>query len=413
MQSAIEVKDISKRFYLGHKKSGSIRDSIENALQNIFNTAHKEAFWALKDISFEVQKGEILGIVGKNGAGKSTLLKLLSRITYPTTGTFSYRGRLAALLEVGTGFHPELTARENVFLNGTLMGMSHKEVSAKFDEIIDFSGIESFIDTPVKYYSSGMYVRLAFSVAAHLEPEILIIDEVLAVGDADFQKKCLGKMDEVSKQDGRTVIFVSHNMSAVNNLCTNGILLENGRIKTIDKIEEVTRLYLSGEDGEMSSSIDFSASGGQGDGYAKVLKVQVLNSKNEVSYYYQIDEVITLEISFFNYSNLSNPVAAFHIYSQNGEKICITMDTVTSTQKGTGQYRSACTIPANFFNEGIYILGVSLSTVNPAIHHYIQHTLLNIRILDKPDSITRHVFNRNKDGVIRPYFSWKTQKTER
>jgi lipopolysaccharide transport system ATP-binding protein len=406
MPSAIEVYDISKRYYLGNKTSGSIRESIES----LFHTTNKSAFWALKDIAFNVQEGEILGIVGKNGAGKSTLLKLLSRITYPTTGTISYRGRLAALLEVGTGFHPELTGRENVFLNGTLMGMTQKEIRDKFDEIIDFSGIEQFIDTPVKHYSSGMYVRLAFSVAAHLEPEIMIIDEVLAVGDADFQKKCIGKMDEVAKQDGRTVIFVSHNMSAVNNLCTNGILLVNGKIKTIDRIEEVTQQYLSGIDGEVHSSIDFSDTGGKGDQYARLLQASVLNNQQKVCSFYQIDEALTLQATFRVLDEFCNPLVAFHLFAQNGEKICISLDTKRGGKKGKGIYRSSCTVPANFFNEGHYIIGVSLSTITPVVHHYIQHTLLNIRIIDKPDAITRHVFNRNKDGIIRPLLDWNTEK---
>ena len=193
-----------------------------------------EEFWALKDVSFEVKQGEVLGIIGRNGAGKSTLLKILSRITEPTEGRVSLRGRVASLLEVGTGFHPELTGRENIFLNGAILGMTQREIRKKFDEIVAFAEVEKFLDTPVKHYSSGMYVRLAFAVAAHLEPEILVVDEVLAVGDAEFQKKCLGKMDEVSRREGRTVLFVSHNMGVISNLCSLAIWLDAGQVRRWD-----------------------------------------------------------------------------------------------------------------------------------------------------------------------------------
>ena len=205
--------------------------------------ATKEEFWALKGISMEVKKGEVIGIIGRNGAGKSTLLKVLSQITPPTEGEITIKGRVGSLLEVGTGFHPELTGRENIFLNGAILGMTRREIAKKFNQIVEFAGIDKFLDTPVKHYSSGMYVRLAFSVAAHLDPDILIVDEVLAVGDAEFQKKCLGKMDEITKQDGRTIIFVSHNLSAIQSICKKGVLLENGRIKVAGDIKEVINEY--------------------------------------------------------------------------------------------------------------------------------------------------------------------------
>lgn len=223
---AIQLKGVSKKYSIGKEKDGSLRGTLASIFSK--KSRKQEDFWALKDVSFDIQKGDVIGIIGKNGAGKSTLLKILSQITRPTEGIIEINGRVASLLEVGTGFHPELTGRENIYLNGTILGMTRKEVTAKFDEIIAFSGIEKFIDTAVKHYSSGMYVRLAFAVAAHLEPEILIIDEVLAVGDAEFQKKCLGKMKDVAGE-GRTVIFVSHDLAAVKNLCNKGILLQEGR----------------------------------------------------------------------------------------------------------------------------------------------------------------------------------------
>ncbi len=252
----IRAENISKKYIIGHEKQASystFSESLSSAAHSIRNkilhpfsadneTTELEEFWALKDINFEIKQGDKVGIIGRNGAGKSTLLKILSRITEPTTGKIGIKGRVASLLEVGTGFHPELTGRENIFLNGAILGMTKKEIKMKFDEIVDFSGIEKFLDTPVKRYSSGMYVRLAFAVAAHLEPEILIIDEVLAVGDAEFQKKCLGKMDEVS-QEGRTLIFVSHNMAAIKALCTRGLLLKNGYTISDDIINNIVALY--------------------------------------------------------------------------------------------------------------------------------------------------------------------------
>lgn len=238
--SAITVSNLSKRYLIGKKKDGSLRGSIVNSF--VGSKGSSEVFWALKNLNFTIKKGDVVGIVGKNGAGKSTLLKILSQITKPSEGKIEINGRIASLLEVGTGFHPELTGRENIYLNGTILGMSRNEVKSKFDEIVAFSGVEKFIDTPVKRYSSGMHVRLAFAVAAHLDPEILIIDEVLAVGDADFQKKCLGKMQDVASQ-GRTVLFVSHNMASVRSLCNKGILLTKGEILFSGSAQETLDLY--------------------------------------------------------------------------------------------------------------------------------------------------------------------------
>jgi lipopolysaccharide transport system ATP-binding protein len=226
MSIAVRVSDLSKKYSIGRQKDGSLRGSLASVFGR--KAAGIEDFWALKDVSFEIERGDIVGIIGRNGAGKSTLLKLLSEITRPTTGRIELHGRVASLLEVGTGFHPELTGRENIFLNGTILGMTRREVTSRFDEIVAFSGVSKFIDTPVKHYSSGMYVRLAFAVAAHLDPEILIVDEVLAVGDAEFQKKCLGKMQDVAS-GGKTVLFVSHNMATIKSMCNRGILLHHGQ----------------------------------------------------------------------------------------------------------------------------------------------------------------------------------------
>ncbi|MDP3970739.1 MAG: ABC transporter ATP-binding protein [bacterium] len=245
----ILAENISKQYQLGEMEPYvALRDVIAKSLnpKKWFTNkeSHRETFWALKDINFSIEKGEVIGLIGSNGAGKSTLLKVLSRITSPTTGKITLRGRVASLLEVGTGFHPELTGRENVFLNGAVLGMTKREISKKFDEIVEFAEVEKFLDTPVKRYSSGMRVRLAFAVAAHLEPEILLVDEVLAVGDTQFQKKCLGKMDEVTKEDGRTIIFVSHNMGAIQSLCKSCVVLNQGKIVTIADTDKAVQEYL-------------------------------------------------------------------------------------------------------------------------------------------------------------------------
>ena len=247
---AVRVENLGKCYQIGQAKSGDFRESFGSWMDKLrggSNGRQEESkkFWALKDINFEIKKGEAVGIIGRNGAGKSTLLKILSRITEPTKGRFEINGRVSSLLEVGTGFHPELSGRENIYLNGTILGMKRREIKAKFDEIVAFSGVGKFIDTPVKHYSSGMKVRLAFSVAAHLEPEILIIDEVLAVGDAEFQKKCLGKMDEVSRNEGRTVIFVSHNLGAVEALCTAGIIIDHGMLALMGSANKTITYYLN------------------------------------------------------------------------------------------------------------------------------------------------------------------------
>ena len=272
--NAIKVEKLSKRYRIGYEKQARdtfaevITDWVSRPIKNYrrlrnltkFDQSNEEIediIWALRDVSFEIKPGEVIGVIGKNGAGKSTLLKILSRITFPTSGIVELNGRVSSLLEVGTGFHPELTGRDNVYLNGTILGMTRDEINRKFDEIVDFSGVSKFIDTPVKFYSSGMGVRLAFSVAAHLEPEILLIDEVLSVGDAAFQKKSLGKMEEVSMQ-GRTVLFVSHNMGAVRSLCSRGLLLEEGALVKDDDVDQVINSYLSSKDVSTAGRLGWS-----------------------------------------------------------------------------------------------------------------------------------------------------------
>lgn len=318
MTTVISVENLSKSYRLGQIGTGTFAHDLNvwwakmrgkpNPLLRIGETDHGnrdgEEIWALKDVSFTVEQGEVLGIIGRNGAGKSTLLKILSRVTAPTSGRIKVKGRVASLLEVGTGFHPELTGRENVYLNGTILGMSRKEIDRKFDEIVDFSGVEKFIDTPVKRYSSGMYVRLAFAVAAHLDPEILVVDEVLAVGDAEFQKKCLGKMSDVA-QEGRTVLFVSHNMGAIRSLCSKAIYFDVGNIADIGETNDVVSSYLV-------KVIDYGKSENpvvienrmrtKGTGEVRVIEVGLENISGVKSQEFLIWENIRISMSLQNHS---------------------------------------------------------------------------------------------------------------
>ena len=334
---AIIVENLSKQYLIGHRlrrqgayKYTALRDVIGRELGNFARKAadvfrgrqvvqgdQVEEFWALKDVSFNVKHGEVLGIIGRNGAGKSTLLKVLSRITEPTKGRVVLSGRVASLLEVGTGFHPELTGRENIFLNGAILGMTQREIMLKFDEIIAFAEVEKFIDTPVKHYSSGMYVRLAFAVAAHLEPEILVVDEVLAVGDAEFQKKCIGKMDEVSRRHGRTVLFVSHNMEAALKLCSRAILLESGCVRATGDVKTVVATY-----GDIHSSsprvIDFSTYPRSADFLGKSRLARVSPSDAESSWSIPFGQPLAIDLSLDAQSSVTRVAVAIAIFSARG-----------------------------------------------------------------------------------------------
>lgn len=297
MKTIIEVKNISKKYNIFHQQGGyvALRDVMVNAIAHplsLFKRKQREVFWAVKGVNFEIKQGEVVGIIGRNGAGKSTLLKILSQITPPTEGEIKIHGRVGSLLEVGTGFHPELTGRENIFLNGAILGMQKKEIAKKFDQIVSFAGIEKFLDTPVKYYSSGMYVRLAFSVAAHMETDILIIDEVLAVGDAAFQKKCMGKMEELTSQQGKTILFVSHNMAAVKQLCTKTILLERGSVTMEGPTDAVIEKYLAENEKTLSLPID-ERKDREGNGKVKFTNCEVVHSGHG-------SKSITLKISYLN-----------------------------------------------------------------------------------------------------------------
>lgn len=338
---AISVENLSKRYLVGHnldqsKQDNALRDVIARSTRNLIRKTFDmfqgrvpiqgdeiEEFWALRDISFDIQRGDRVGIIGRNGAGKSTLLKVLSRITEPTKGRISITGRVASLLEVGTGFHPELTGRENIYLNGAILGMSRYEIQRKFDEIVDFAEVEKFLDTPVKRYSSGMYVRLAFAVAAHLEPEILIVDEVLAVGDAQFQKKCLGKMEDVGKE-GRTVLFVSHQMAAIQRLCSRVIVLANGQIKMIGDTRAAVDTYLKDLDTEASSA-DFSSMKRSGNGAIRLSSFSLENAIGETVSSAESGKPIVLVFGYIGGSDMvqKNISIGFSIHNSNGDTLVV------------------------------------------------------------------------------------------
>jgi len=373
MSTVIKAKNVSKQYRLGLIGTNTLKGDLQCWWYNIRglpdptlmigqeNTLSagrltpnarrpEEYVWALKDINFEVQQGEVLGIIGKNGAGKSTLLKLLSRVTAPTTGNIKVKGRIASLLEVGTGFHPELTGSENIFLNGAILGMTKKEIRNKFDEIVDFAGVAKYIDTPVKRYSSGMYVRLAFAVAAHLEPEILIVDEVLAVGDAEFQKKAIGKMQDVSRNDGRTVLFVSHNMTAIKNLCKSGIFLNSGMIKYLGEIERVVDFYLSDSTAKTLKNNYWKFEDAPGNEYIKVKSafltntndlITVKNSFDIVTEFWSLQGNLKTNVSMVIWDMNQNPV--FNISTDS-----------LFLKKGLN--KAVFHIPGNLMNDGIYII---------------------------------------------------------
>ena len=368
----LDVENVSKQYRLGEVGTGSLQHDIKRWWYNIrgkedpylkigetndrTQKGNSDYVWALKDINFQIEQGQAVGIIGRNGAGKSTLLKLLSRVTKPTTGSIKYKGRIASLLEVGTGFHPEMTGRENIYLNGAILGMSRKEISRKFDEIVDFAGVERYIDTPVKRYSSGMYVRLAFAVAAHLESEILIVDEVLAVGDAEFQKKCLGKMGDVTKGEGRTVLFVSHNMAAVENLCTSGIFLKNGTIDLIGDTAKIIEHYLENSFGNMiGSRIWNNLESSPGNNNIKITQFNIEGVKNSILY-----SDSGLKISFKIYNTKVNTTIGFNAkILDKFDMVVFTLGQVmVKDVSKEGYYHIEAIIPYSALNQGIYKIKV-------------------------------------------------------
>ena len=411
MSVAIKIENISKQYRLGLVGTGTLSHDLRRwwhlvrgkedpylkigEVNDRSTKGTSEYVWALKDINFEVQQGEVLGIIGKNGAGKSTLLKILSKVTAPTTGSISYQGRIASLLEVGTGFNPELTGRENLYLNGAILGMRKLEIDRKFDEIVDFSGCERYIDTPTKRYSSGMTVRLGFAVAAFLEPEILVVDEVLAVGDAEFQKKAIGKMQDVSRKDGRTVLFVSHNMETISKLCRNTILLSNGTIELNGNTPEVISKYLNANESENKLIFENSAKSG-----AKPLiinKVLIYDKENNELFSNCSELIIEIDYSVFKIEK--NTRIVLSIINSSGIEIFSVSDYyVEKPYKETGSYKAIIKIPPRILSKGTHFVRLRVDIPRDRVitepYDYISFTINNIvfeqigdRALNEPTGI--------------------------
>lgn len=417
---AIRVENLSKQYRLGASvlQYQTLRDNISDWFKNPLRrlqssqSAGGEEIWALKEISFEVPRGRAMGIIGRNGAGKSTLLKILSRVTDPTDGFAEIRGRVGSLLEVGTGFHPELTGRENIYLNGAILGMKRHEIDRKFDEMVAFSEVEKFIDTPVKRYSSGMYLRLAFSVAAHLEPEILVVDEVLAVGDADFQRKCLGKMNDVAQQ-GRTVIFVSHNMSAILRLTEEAIVLDHGRMVMRSPSAQAVDFYLSrgfSQEGQrkwLSEDIPSSAAP------FRPTAIRILNNQQQIADTVRSVEPITIELEYKLDAAIAGLRVGFYLFTTRGEFVLTSFDTDEPNlfekfaTRQPGKYISRCVIPPNFLNEGRFVIGINASTYR--IKRYFQDEQALVFNVDATGAPGMQ-WPEPRQGPIRTLLEWKIEE---
>ncbi len=416
---AIRVEGISKRYAIGGPRLPyrTLRESLVEAgkgagrlLAGRLPRRGPEEFWALRDVTFDVAPGEVIGLIGRNGAGKSTLLKILSRITEPTAGRVVLCGRVASLLEVGTGFHPELTGRENILLSGTILGMRRAEIARKFDAIVAFAEVESFIETPVKRYSSGMSLRLAFAVAAHLEPEILLVDEVLAVGDVTFQKKCLGKMDEVARE-GRTVIFVSHNMPAVERLCGRGVLLEQGRVAALGPMPQVIAGYLQSGMRGLGERVWESPSAAPGDDVVRLKAVRAIGADGIVGDTFKITEPLQVDLEFWVMKPGATLDASFYFSNESGALIFATYDFQDprwrDRPRPVGVHRSSCHIPAHLLNEGTITVLSGVST-NPHTLHAIEPHALTLRLVDDMQpSGARCTYTREwPGGAVRPLLTW-------
>jgi len=421
MKPIIKIENVSKQYRLGTIGTGTLSNDLNRwwykvrgkedpflKVGDVNDRAHKgssEYVWALKDINFEVMPGEVVGIIGKNGAGKSTLLKILSRVTGPTTGSIKYNGRIGSLLEVGTGFHPELTGRENVFLNGAILGMTKQEIRSKLDEIVDFSGVERYIDTPVKRYSSGMMVRLGFAVAAHLEPEILVVDEVLAVGDAEFQKKAIGKMQDVSSKDGRTVLFVSHNMASVKSLCSRGIVLENGTVKQLGDIDNIIATYLKGD-------FQLSNHKKRHDGIAlitieeiDVFEIGIKAINKRINDLIRLDDKILFFINYKQKIKSKNIHITIHVKDELGNVIFTnSSENIDISNTKIGFFNVSVEFPDNFFNWGSFYIDLFI-VENSRRAIYIEKDILSFTIINRRQELGTYM---NKElGPIHPSFTWK------
>lgn len=417
----LSVENISKQYRLGQVGTGTISHDLNRWWYKVrgkedpylkigeandrSTKGESDYVWALRDINFNVKRGEVLGIIGKNGAGKSTLLKILSKVAAPTTGSIKSRGRIASLLEVGTGFHPELTGRENIYLNGAILGMTKKEISSKLAEIIDFSGCERYIDTPVKRYSSGMTVRLAFAVAAFLEPEILIVDEVLAVGDAEFQKKALGKMQDISRGEGRTVLFVSHNMAAVKSLCTRGIVLENGEVKVNTDVEQAISFYLAGNGGNSLNKRLFGKEHHHDIFKLNEIVLQSKEGESEMTNTLVEDREIELITDIDFHEDAHRYHITYHLYNELGEPM-FSFYSDFNQQLKNGKNKAICTFPKYFFQSGNFSLSLFI-VEDKRKSIFSEHHILSFTVVDGDRALG--VYMGREPGYIKPQFEWTFQ----
>ncbi|HEV7347260.1 ABC transporter ATP-binding protein [Telluribacter sp.] len=412
--SVITAENISKKYIIDHKRSkgsSSIRDWFSDTYDNLFQARkentfkEKEEFWALRDVNFKIEQGDRVGIVGHNGAGKSTLLKILSRITNPTTGQVQINGRVASLLEVGTGFHPELTGRENIFLNGAILGMNKEEIRKSFDAIVDFAGVEKFLDTPVKRYSSGMYVRLGFAIAAHLEPEIMIIDEVLAVGDAEFQKKCLGKMRDVS-ESGRTILFVSHNLTAIQALCNKAFFFEKGTLVDQGDTTHIVTTYLSKVSHKNLVRQWDDIESAPGNEQVKIKSFQLLPDYQDNLRHIDVRTPMQLQFEFWNLEEDSTLNLSMHLYSYTGE--CIFNVGTPSQSFSRGLVTGSCEIPGHFLNDGSYVISMMIVKDTSTVLYNMEEAI-SFDIEDFREGVTWY---GKWPGYIRPQLNFSISQTE-
>jgi lipopolysaccharide transport system ATP-binding protein len=417
MKPIIRVEGLSKKYRIGTVRPTyqTLRDSLMNAVRRPFSQRPRiaaETIWALKDVNFDVHPGEVLGIIGPNGAGKSTLLKILSRVTEPTSGRLELYGRSGSLLEVGTGFHPELSGRENIFLNGAILGMPRREIARKFDEIVAFAEVERFMDTPVKHFSSGMYLRLAFAVAAHLEPEILIVDEVLAVGDARFQRRCLDKMENASQQ-GRTVLFVSHSMSPISRLCSRAILIDGGTVVEDGPSDEIIRSYLRRSSHSAAVREWTNSTNAPGNEVTRLRAVRICNEDGRVTESIDIRNPVGLQIEFEVMQPGRVLAPNFHVYNEEGLIVFISNDLDpqwSGRPRPPGLYTSTAWIPGNFLSEGTLYVGAAVSTLDPVMVHFYEPHVVGFRVIDNHDvGSARGDYRGPYPGVVRPALKWTTE----
>ncbi|MBC7875259.1 MAG: ABC transporter ATP-binding protein [Ferruginibacter sp.] len=413
----IEIRNLGKQYTLAAAQPYmALRDVISGSVKNILRSGKKksEKFWALQGIDLDIEQGERTGIIGRNGAGKSTLLKIISRITPPTTGKAVIRGRVGSLLEVGTGFHPELTGRENIFLNGSILGLKKAEITRQFEAIVDFSGVEKFIDTPLKHYSSGMQLRLAFSVAAHLDPEILLIDEVLAVGDLEFQKKCLGKMEEVSKKEGRTILFVSHNMDSIRKFCPNTLLMDGGKIIGNGATEKIINEYVS-KHLQTKAEMLWETGTSSFNQEVTLNKVYLHNEAGSVLSRFDTTEKIGITLEYEVLKEDAVFTHGINVYNQENINLFNSHDVTSSIRlekRKKGKYKATAWIPGHLLPEGIFTIGVALFLPNPVDILVHAHDALVFEIYtDFSKFSARGNYADDFPGVVRPLIQWDANKT--